>query len=238
MEEIPEHWRRVFVTAHDITPEWHVRMQAVFQQNGVDNAVSKTVNFPKEATREDIAKVFRLAFELGCKGVTVYRDGSRQMQVLSTGKTESKTQEEDTHRISPRVRPSVTYGRTEKIKTGCGSLYVTINEDENGLCELFARLGKSGGCASSQMDAISRLISPGYEGRSIYRSHHQAPEGHSLPITCLDRKRSSSLLPRCHRPCHRALCCLAPKRQWRTRQRDGVGKTADGRCSEADLHCS
>ncbi len=159
MEEIPEHWRRVFVTAHDITPEWHVRMQAVFQQNGVDNAVSKTVNFPKEATREDIAKVFRLAFELGCKGVTVYRDGSRQMQVLSTGKTESKTQEEDTHRISPRVRPSVTYGRTEKIKTGCGSLYVTINEDENGLCELFARLGKSGGCASSQMDAISRLIS-------------------------------------------------------------------------------
>lgn len=157
IEEIPEKWRRIFVTAHDITPEWHIRMQAAFQQS-VDNAVSKTVNFPNEASKNDIAEVFQLAYQLGCKGVTVYRDGSRQMQVLSTGKTSSSSNE-DKDIISPRERPSVTYGRTEKIKTGCGSLYVTINEDENGLCELFARLGKSGGCASSQMDAISRLIS-------------------------------------------------------------------------------
>ncbi len=159
LDEIPEKWRQIFVTAHDITPEWHIRMQAAFQQNGVDNAVSKTVNFPHEATREDIAEVFLLAYRLGCKGVTVYRDGSRQMQVLSTGKTAESQIETDKSIISPRERPNVTYGRTEKVKTGCGSLYVTINEDENGLCELFARLGKSGGCASSQMDAISRLIS-------------------------------------------------------------------------------
>ncbi|MDA8088455.1 MAG: vitamin B12-dependent ribonucleotide reductase [Nitrospiraceae bacterium] len=171
-EEIPEDIKRLFVTAHDITPEEHIRMQAAFQRH-VDNAVSKTVNFPKGASRKDVEDVYLLAYSLGCKGVTVYRDGSREGQVLSTGKTEKKAQageERNAHapaeaaagknKIAPRKRPEALRGTTRRMHTGCGRIYVTINEDAEGhFFELFTSMGKAGGCAASQSEALGRLIS-------------------------------------------------------------------------------
>jgi len=156
--EVPEAVRRVFVTAHDVSPEWHVRTQAAFQKY-TDNAVSKTVNLPREATEEDVAEVFRLANILGCKGVTVYRDGSRDEQVLSAPGAGDQKSTAPSSRLRPRQRPEMVRGCTQKMPTGCGGLYVTINEDEEGIFELFTAMGKAGGCASSQAEAISRLIS-------------------------------------------------------------------------------
>jgi ribonucleoside-diphosphate reductase alpha chain len=162
--EVPERYRRLFVTAHDISPEWHVRTQAAFQ-HCTDNAVSKTVNLAKEATEADVAEAYRLAYILGCKGVTVYRDGSREEQVLNIEKVKRKQQESQAAatatvpKLRPRERPEVVRGCTQKMTTGCGNLYVTINEDDQGIFELFTAMGKAGGCASSQAEAISRLIS-------------------------------------------------------------------------------
>jgi ribonucleoside-diphosphate reductase alpha chain len=151
---IPRNLAEVLVTAHQIAPEWHVKMQAAFQAN-TDNAVSKTVNLPASATIEDVDKVFRMAFELGCKGITVYRDGSRAGQTFSGAKALlSCTGASGV----PRPRGRVTSGQTFKFRMGCGTLFVTVNRDEKGLCEVFANLGKAGGCPS-QSEATCRAIS-------------------------------------------------------------------------------
>ncbi len=200
-DEVPEDIQRVFRTAHDITPEWHVRMQASFQEH-CDSAISKTTNFPREATEEQVREIYELAFSLGCKGVTVYRDGSREGQVLSTGKTAQKdVPEEVTANISElehqladareeahnlrhenerlrvelrehdmtagaarqkRQRPQALRGYTMKMISPLGDLYVTINEDQSGRpFEVFCTLGKAGGPAMADAEAIGRLISLG-----------------------------------------------------------------------------
>ncbi len=161
VEEVPVHWQKVFAVSHDISPLWHIKMQAVFQDY-VDNAVSKTVNFHNNATEHEVEEVYWLAYKLGCKGVTVYRDGSRESQVLTVMGSQPKAKDEtgiQKESSSPKPRPEVISGTTRRMTTGCGNLYVTINEDEEGPFEVFAAMGKAGGCSSSQTEAISRLIS-------------------------------------------------------------------------------
>ncbi|MBU4252686.1 MAG: vitamin B12-dependent ribonucleotide reductase [Candidatus Omnitrophica bacterium] len=163
IKEIPEDVRRIFVTSHDIAPEWHVRMQSAFQKY-VHNATSKTINFPHEATIEEVRRSYILAFDSNCKGITIYRDRSREEQVLNVGKPKEKQEAKVAHEIkkeiAPRPRPEVIIGTTTKVSTGCGNLYVTINIDEDGKpFELFTQMGKAGGCAASQLEATGRLVS-------------------------------------------------------------------------------
>jgi ribonucleoside-diphosphate reductase alpha chain len=165
LKEVPEKWQHVFAVAHDISPEWHVRMQAAFQDH-CDAAVSKTCNLPREATVEDVKKAYMLAYDLHCKGITVYRDGSREDQVLNIGVAETEKPKEvrvevptEPAALRPRARPDVITGRTQKILTGYGALYVTINEDERGLFEVFAQIGRGGGYTASFTEGIARLVS-------------------------------------------------------------------------------
>ncbi len=176
--EIPEWIKDVFRTSHDISPEWHVRMQAAFQKY-TDNSVSKTINFPHDATVHDVSTAYMLAHELGCKGITVYRDGSKAGQVLSTGDSGAEAQAdpgveailaevltESWPYQTPRERPQAITGVTERVRTGHGNMYVTINFDEQGHpFELFGNLGKAGGCDSAQLEAISRLVSVALRSR-------------------------------------------------------------------------
>jgi len=166
-DEVPETVQQSFVTAHDIAPEWHVRMQTAFQEH-VDSAISKTTNFSFDATKKDVRTIYELAYDLGAKGVTVYRDGSRPMQVLSTGKTDKKaTPIEDTRSsaeivasLPKRSRPQILQGTTVKTHSPVGDMYVTINEDADGdPFEVFCNVGKAGGAANADSEAIGRLIS-------------------------------------------------------------------------------
>lgn len=175
--EIPKAVQNVFVTAHDTSPDWHVKMQASFQKY-TDNAVSKTVNLSHEATKDDVKAVFEQAYKTFCKGVTIYRDGSRDLQVLNIGKVKGKEGEKPAEeaappqavKIAPRPRPDITTGFTEKVRIGCGNLYITVNYDEHGICEVFTNTGRAGGCPS-QSEATSRLVSvalrSGIDAKSI-----------------------------------------------------------------------
>jgi ribonucleoside-diphosphate reductase alpha chain len=170
--EIPEDVRSVWVTSHDISPEWHVRMQAAFQKY-TSMGISKTINLPNEATLKDVEDAYRFAYSLGCKAMAVYRDGSRDAQVLSTGKT--KTQAPPTLPVAPgpeaevvkhvslaearNGRPRTLSGVTKKLQTGHGPMYVTMNDDEFGPRECFVILGKPGGTAAAFSDALGRMIS-------------------------------------------------------------------------------
>ncbi len=203
IEEIPREYRRIFTTAHEVSPKWHVRSQAAFQKF-VDNAVSKTVNFANSATVQDVEDVYMLSYRLGCKGITIFRDGSRGAQVLEVkGKSKdedkiksdalgapvkkaedikrpteeagSKTPIEKTKKddgeakssieaagplptIKPRPRPDITRGMTKKYTIGsCGKLYVTVNSDEHGLCEIFTNTGEEGCAALTEV--VGRLLS-------------------------------------------------------------------------------
>jgi ribonucleoside-diphosphate reductase alpha chain len=161
--EVPADVQQLFVTAHDIEAIWHIRMQSAFQKY-TNNAVSKTVNLPSEATLDDVKTIYMLAFKGGCKGVTIYRDKSRDEQVLNIPSDDTKGQQKPQvkTKISPRPRPPVIVGTTTKIATGCGNLYITINEDSEGQpFEVFMHMGKAGGCAMSQLEAIGRLVSLG-----------------------------------------------------------------------------
>jgi ribonucleoside-diphosphate reductase alpha chain len=197
ISEVPDDMRRVFVTAHDITSEVHIDMQSAFQKF-TDNAVSKTVNFPNTATIDDVEKVYRLAYKTGCKGVTIYRDGSRDEQVLSTGKKEEKpaVQAVEEKKAVKRERPKALQGWTYQMQTGCGPIYVTVNEDKAGLFELFTTMGKAGGCASSQCEAIGRMVSlcwrSGVQARQVMKQllgiscHAPSGFGDNRVLSCAD----------------------------------------------------
>jgi ribonucleoside-diphosphate reductase alpha chain len=211
-DEVPENVQRVFVTAHDITPVWHVRTQAAFQEH-VDSAISKTCNFARDAKEEEVREIYLMAYDLNCKGVTVYRDASRPQQVLSTGSTAAAVtaqgastgynvnaatssvakdsnselhaqiadERERRHRLEHQIedlkhqlaeaeasrqrrhkrqRPSALRGITRRMPSPLGDLYVTVNEDEQQKpFEVFATLGKAGGAAMADVEAIGRLIS-------------------------------------------------------------------------------
>jgi ribonucleoside-diphosphate reductase alpha chain len=163
--ELPERFRsdekmsHLFDVAGQIDPKQHVKMQAVFQKY-VDAGVSKTVNLPFNATKEDVADIYALAYKLRCKGITIYRNGSRKVQVLNTAKQGKTVEEPKSESVaSPRKREVITHGTTEQIQTGCGKLYVTVNSDDKGMCEVFAQMGKAGGCTASQAEATGRLAS-------------------------------------------------------------------------------
>lgn len=162
LEEIPESVRALFLTAADVSPENHVGMQAVFQKH-CDSSVSKTINLPQSATQNDIRGAFELAYRLGCKGVTVYRDRSRPEQVLAP--LVSRTSAQPVPAVPGGVvrvvaqRPTLLGGITEKIKTGYGNLYVTVNFKDGRPFEVFAQIGKSGYTTMADTEAICRLIS-------------------------------------------------------------------------------
>ena len=174
-DSLPDH----VVTAHKIDPYFRVKMQGSIQKY-IDSSISSTVNLANDITVETIADIYMTAYKSGLKGITVYREGSREgILITNDDKKEEKNSQEPPKATTegmektPRSRPNQTKGVTRRIRTGEGTLYITINEDENGLCEVFTTIGKAGGNAAAQSEAISRLISlslrSGLDPRAIVR---------------------------------------------------------------------
>jgi len=213
LTSLPNDLRETFVVSMDISAEDHIKMQAAFQKH-VDNSISKTINFPNSATREEVAAGYVLAWKMGCKGMTFYRDGSRQVQILNVGTAEIKSTTDavggapaskidkplnlpmDENRVTPRVRPEVVSGKTYKVKTGYGSLFVTVNDDEFGApIEVFATLGKSGGFFQEQSEALCRLISTALRSRiKVEEIIHQL-KGIRGPMPVMTNKGTVLSLP-------------------------------------------
>jgi ribonucleoside-diphosphate reductase alpha chain len=142
-----------FVTAHQIIPEMRVRMQAIIQSH-IDQSISSTINLPHDITTQEVERIYFLAWRLGCKGITVYREGSREGVLITEEFAQQKR-----GRLMPKPRPMVMVGKTYKLRTEMGNVYVTVNADEEGPQEVFVRLGKSGSSAMAFTEAIGRLIS-------------------------------------------------------------------------------
>ena len=161
-EDLPEY----VVTAHDIDPYFRVKMQGVIQKY-IDSSISSTVNLKQNIDKKTVADIYMTAYKADLKGITVYREGSREGILITDDDKEDKKDSKQKTTASnvkneekrPRLRPNTTVGSTRRIRTGEGTLYITINEDENGLCEIFTTIGKAGGNAAAQSEAISRLIS-------------------------------------------------------------------------------
>ncbi len=169
VEGLPDQIRRIFVTAHDIAPEWHVRMQAAFQEH-CDSSISKTINFPAAATEADVETIFQMSYDLRCKGVTVYRDGCRSEQPMALNKEGGQRPPADPEptatadrptTIAPRDMPEVTSSLRVRQLTPFGNMHVHITVDPRTECELevFAQLGKGGDLAYSDLEAICRMVS-------------------------------------------------------------------------------
>ena len=153
-EDLPDY----VVTAHEIDPYFRVKIQGVIQQY-TDSSISSTINLPEHTSVDKIADIYIAAYKEGLKGVTVYREGSREGILQTEGQADKKEHASEKEFLATRSRPAVTTGITERINTGEGKIYVTINEDEYGICEVFSTIGKAGGNAAAQSEAISRLIS-------------------------------------------------------------------------------
>ena len=193
---IPEELKKVFVTAGDITPEWHLKIQAAFQKY-VDNAISKTINFPNTATIDDVRQAYLTAHNTGCRGITIYRDGSREKQVLETKKESSyydklsasskpetvtldPAKEETSlanQRLALKPRPEVLGGKTYKVATPLGKAFISINEDAHGnIFEVFINVGRAGSDITADAEAIGRLISLNFRIPSAYLPEQIAQE--------------------------------------------------------------
>src|SRR5260221_5269679 len=161
IDEIPEDVKKIFGTAHEIHPDWHVKMQAAFQKY-TDNAVSKTINLPHDATVDDIKKAYDLAWETGCRGITVFRDGCKSEQVLNLGVKKDNVKKEEIKIEEPLIkpRPIKVDGATYKIETPMGHAFITVNQDANGNpFEVFIAIGKAGSEVAAMAEALGRLIS-------------------------------------------------------------------------------